>query len=436
VTGRVRVAGWGRYPVVEADVLHPRTYDDVASAVRGGALTPRGLGRSYGDSSLGDRVLELTGLDHLVAFDEGTGELTCEAGVSLAAVHDMALPRGWFLPLTPGTRFVTVGGAIASDVHGKNHHRDGSFTDHVSSMRVLVASGEVLDVSRTSHADLFRATCGGMGLTGVVLEATFTLRPVRSRNIDETVVKTPSLDGALDAFEEHASASYSVAWIDLVATGARQGRSLVMLGEHADDGILGRAVGAALPVPVDTPSRLLNRFTVAAFNTLYYERVRRPLVRHRVGYEPFFYPLDRISDWNRLYGRRGFLQYQLVVPVDAGRAAVAEAVSLIAASGLASPLAVLKVFGEGNGSLLGFPRPGYTLAVDLQAGPEALRLCERLDRLVLAAGGRLYLTKDSRMSAETFAASYPGLEEFLEVRHRYGATGTFVSAQAKRLGIA
>jgi FAD/FMN-containing dehydrogenase len=208
-----------------------------------------------------------------------------------------------------------------------------------------------------------------------------------------------------------------------------------MLGEHADDGALGPATGAALPVPVDTPSRLLNRFTVAAFNTLYYERVRRPVVRHRVGYEPFFYPLDRISDWNRLYGRRGFLQYQFVVPVEAGRVAVAEAVRLIVESGLASPLAVLKVFGVGNASMLGFPRPGYTLAVDLQAGEEALRLCERLDRLVLAAGGRLYLTKDSRMTAETFAATYPRLEEFVQVRSRYGATGVFVSAQARRLGI-
>jgi len=175
---------------------------------------------------------------------------------------------------------------------------------------------------------------------------------------------------------------------------------------------------------------------VAAFNSLYYHRVRRPLVRHRVGYEPFFYPLDRLSDWNRLYGRQGFLQYQFVVPEEAGRACVTEAVRLIAASGLASPLAVLKVFGEGNDCMLGFPRPGYTLAVDLKAGPDALRLCERLDRLVLDAGGRLYLTKDSRMKAETFAAGYPRLDEFERVRSRYGATGVFVSAQARRLGLA
>lgn len=429
------VSGWGRYPVVEAEVLHPRTYAAVASAVREGAVTPRGLGRSYGDSSLGERIVDLTGLDHLLAFDDASGEITCEAGVSLSDVLAVVLPRGWFLPVTPGTRFVTVGGAIASDVHGKNHHRDGSFADHVRSFRLLVASGEVLEVSRTDHADLFHATCGGMGLTGVILDATFGLRPVRSRNIDETVVKTPSLDGALDTFEQHASATYSVGWIDLVATGPRMGRSLVMLGEHADDDDLGPATTGGLAVPVDTPARLLNRFTVTAFNALYYGRVRRPVLRHRVGYEPFFYPLDRVADWNRLYGRQGFLQYQFVVPEAAGRAVVTEAVRMIAASGLASPLAVLKVFGEGNGSMLGFPRPGYTLAVDLKAGPAALRLCDRLDEVVLAAGGRLYLTKDSRMTAATFAASYPRLEEFEQVRSRYGATGVFVSAQARRLGL-
>jgi FAD/FMN-containing dehydrogenase len=436
VTAPVRLSGWGRYPVVEAELLHPRSPADVAALLRGGPVTPRGLGRSYGDSSVGERVADLTGLDHLVAFDDVTGQITCEAGVSLSDVLRVALPRGWFLPVSPGTRFVTVGGAIASDVHGKNHHRDGSFADHVTSMRVLVASGEVLDVSRTNHPDLFHATCGGMGLTGVILEATFTLRPVRSRNVDETVVKAPALAGTLDAFEQYAGATYSVAWVDLVATGARLGRSLVMLGEHADDGDLGPASPVGLAVPVDTPAALLNRFTVTAFNALYYARVRRPVVRHRVSYEPFFYPLDRVVDWNRLYGRQGFLQYQFVVPHEGGRAAVAEAVRTVSASGLASPLAVLKVMGEGNASMLGFPLPGYTLTVDLKAGPDAFALCDRLDRLVLEAGGRLYLTKDVRMSAEMFAAGYPRLEEFEQVRTRYGATGAFVSSQARRLGLA
>ncbi|WP_300676913.1 FAD-binding oxidoreductase [Nocardioides sp.] len=433
---QVSLSGWGRYPVVPTELTLARSYDDVAAAVAAGPLTPRGLGRSYGDSSLGERTLDLTGLDHLIAFDDETGVITCEAGVSLSAVLAVALPRGWFLPVTPGTRFVTVGGAIASDVHGKNHHRDGSFSDHVTSLRLMLASGEIVTASRTEHADLFHATCGGMGLTGVILEATFTLRAVRSRMIEETVLKVPHLDAAIEAFEQHGDVTYSVAWIDLVATGAHLGRSLVMLGEHAADGELGQASGPGLPVPVEMPARLLNRATVTAFNALYYGRVRRPLTQHRIDYEPFFYPLDRLSDWNRLYGRRGFLQYQFVVPLEAGRAVLAEAVRLIAASGLASPLAVLKVFGAGNDNLLSFPRPGYTLAVDVQTGPAAFALCDALDRLVIEAGGRLYLTKDSRMSAQTFAAGYDRIDEFARIRAQYGATGVFVSEQARRLGLA
>lgn len=431
------MSGWGRFPSVEADVVGARDLADLAAAVTAGPLVPRGLGRSYGDSSLGSRMVEVTGLDRLIAFDGDTGVLTCEAGVSLAEILAVFVPRGWFTPVTPGTRFVTVGGAIASDVHGKNHHVAGSFSDHVRSMRVMVASGEVLDVSREQHPELFRATCGGMGLTGVVVEATIALLPIRSRHIDETVVKAPDLDTALAAFEERASATYSVAWTDLSASGRSLGRSLVMFGEHSDDRDL-RAVPrrSSIAVPLDAPSALLNPLTVRAFNRCYYERIRGAVTRHRVNLEPFFYPLDAIADWNRLYGARGFLQYQFVVPPGDGLDALREATVRIAKSGLASPLAVLKVFGPGNGHHLSFPADGYTLAMDLKAGPAAFRLCDDLDRIVADAGGRIYLTKDSRMSPEVFAAGYPMLEEFEEVRRKYGAAGHFVSAQSQRLGLA
>lgn len=431
------VAGWGRWPQVDTQVERARDLADLADRVTAGPLTPRGLGRSYGDSSLGTRMVELTALDGFVSFDESAGLLTCQAGVSLAEVLAVFVPRGWFLPVTPGTRFVTVGGAIASDVHGKNHHVAGSFSDHITGFRLMVSSGEVLEVSRTDHPDLFHATCGGMGLTGVIVEATFRLQPITSRVIDETVIKAGSLAEAIDAFTEHAAVTYSVAWIDLCATGSSLGRSLVMLGEHAEDGDL-----TAVPrdpsagVPVSAPSRLLNRFTVKAFNQLYFHRVRGSRTSHRVGIEPFFYPLDAIGDWNRLYGSRGFLQHQFVVPQDAGSDALREATDLIAKSGLASPLAVLKVFGSGNDNLLSFPRAGYTLAVDLQADDRAFRLCDALDEVVAAAGGRVYLTKDARMSAATFAASYSRLGEFEDVRRRYGAAGHFVSRQSMRLGLA
>ncbi|MFT4288100.1 FAD-binding protein [Nocardioides sp.] len=434
--------GWGRFPVVDGEVVTARDAADAAAALAAGPLIPRGLGRSYGDSSLGERMLDLTGLDSLLAFDEVSGELSVEAGVSLSEIIRVMLPRGWFLPVTPGTRFVTVGGAIASDVHGKNHHQDGTFTDHVTSLRLLVGSGEVLTVSRSQHPDLFHATCGGMGLTGVILAATVRLLPVASRNVEETVVKAPDLAAALAAFAERGDATYSVGWIDLVASGATLGRSLVMTGEHATDGDLRLASDATLAtVPFSTPSRLVNRFTVSAFNKLYYARVRQPVLQHTVGFEPFFYPLDRIGEWNRLLGSRGFLQYQFAIPFGDGPAALREVIERIAAASqrssalVATPIAVLKIFGESNDNLLSFPMAGYTLALDFAATPAALRFCDELDRLVLAAGGRLYLTKDSRMSPAMLAASYPRLEEFERVRERYGATGVFTSTQSKRLGL-
>lgn len=437
MTQTTAIAGWGQYPVIEAEVDRIHGLDQLAGVVRSAPVIARGLGRSYGDSSLGDRMADVTGLDNLISFDPASGVVTCQAGVSLAELLAVFVPRGWFLPVTPGTRFVTVGGAIASDVHGKNHHVAGSFSDHVESFQLMLASGEVVTVSRTEHPDLFRATCGGMGLTGVIVEATFRMHPIRSRNIDETVIKTPRLAAALEAFDAYGDATYSVAWIDLCATGSSLGRSLLMVGEHADDGDL-----TAVPrqpradLPISAPTFALNRFTVRAFNRLYYERIRGDVTRHQVGIEPFFYPLDAINNWNRLYGHRGFLQYQFVIPRDAGQEPLTEAVERIARSGMASPLAVLKLFGEGNDNFLSFPRAGYTLAVDLQAGDDALRLCDALDAIVTAAGGRVYLTKDARMSRETLVAGYPDLESFEAVRRQYGAAGHFTSTQSKRLGLA
>ena len=433
----MRVSGWGRYPVLEGEVVTPRSSSDVARRLTdtGGSWLPRGLGRSYGDSSLNERMLDLTALDGFVTFDEATGTLMCEAGVSLAQIIQLFLPRGWFLPVTPGTAFVTVGGAIASDVHGKNHHRDGTFTDHVASLRIVVASGETLECSRDTNPDLFHATCGGMGLTGVIVDATLSLMPVSTDLIDETVVKAPTLERCLESFDEHADARYSVAWIDLVATGPKLGRSLVMLGEHVEGGGARiPPVGPRVGVPVEMPGILLNRATVSAFNSLYNARVRGPVTRHTVGYRKYFYPLDAVGSWNRLYGRDGFVQYQLVIPAEP--TVLRAIVERVARAGAASPLAVLKVFGSQNANLLSFPAAGYTLAMDFKATPDTLVLCDALDAMVLDAGGRLYLTKDSRMSAETFHASYPRVPEFEAVRHKYGAVGRFASAQSRRLELA
>lgn len=433
----MRIAGWGRYPVIDAEVIGGSRVSDIQRAVRAGPILARGLGRSYGDSSLAARALDMTSLDRFLEFDPASGLLTCEAGVSLSEILRVFVPRGWFPPVSPGTRYVTVGGAIAGDVHGKNHHKHGSFGDHVERMSLVVADGSLLEVSRSQHPELFHATCGGMGLTGVVVDATIRLLPIESRNVEEVVIKAPHLSAALDGLESNADATYSVAWLDCVARGQHLGRSLVMLGEHArDHDLRRRRVTRAARVPIEVPGVALNRGTVRAFNWLYYERVRTSPTRHTVSFEPYFYPLDGVRDWNRLYGRRGLMQYQFVVPFATGREALPELLKEISRSGLGSPLAVLKVFGPGNQNHLSFPDAGYTVALDFQVSRRALELADRLDPLVLDAGGRLYLSKDSRMSEDTFRASYPRLEEFERVRKEYGAQGVFMSAQSTRLGLA
>ncbi|MFM7322275.1 MAG: FAD-dependent oxidoreductase [Armatimonadota bacterium] len=432
----MEVTSWGRYPRVEASVSVPTSVEAVRRAVRAdGEILPRGLGRSYGDSALAGRLLDLGALDHLLDFDPDHGILTCAAGASLYELQRFLVPRGWFLPVVPGTRFVTVGGAIASDIHGKNHHVHGSFGDHVRSMEMVLADGSRVVVDRELHGDLFRATCGGMGLTGIVVAATIQLLPIRSSEIVETTHRARNLAHVLALFEEHTEPTYSVAWIDCLATGDSLGRSVLMLGEHAPDGPLRAPVKPPIPVPIDFPPWCMNRATMGAFNQLYYAKAGAGTRTHRKSFESFFHPLDAVADWNRLYGKQGFLQHQFVIPKEEGPEALASMLGLIARSGKASFLAVLKVFGPGNDHFLSFPFEGYTLALDFQADRAAFELLDRLDERVRHHRGRLYLTKDARMSREMFAAGYPGIDAFQAVRARYGALGKFVSAQSRRLGL-
>jgi FAD/FMN-containing dehydrogenase len=328
-----------------------------------------------------------------------------------------------------------VGGAIASDVHGKNHHGEGTFGLHVRSIEMLLGNGEQVTASSTENADLFHATCGGMGLTGIILSATVQLKPIAASDIIETTIKAPSLDAVLEAFDAHAATTYSVAWIDCLARGASLGRSLLMLGEHAPDGPLTVQPPKALPMPFDMPASLLNRASVHAFNALYYGRVRQARSTRRIPFEPFFYPLDAITDWNRLYGKPGFVQHQFVLPKAAGVAGLRKVLERIAQSGHGSFLTVLKVFGKANTNLMSFPIEGYTLALDFKAEPAVFKLLDVLDRIVLDHGGRLYLTKDARMSEATFKAGYQRWTEFEAVRARWHAHGKFASNQSIRLGL-
>lgn len=440
-----RLSGWGRHPVQKCRVFRPEKVselaDVLASAPHGGVV-PRGLGRAYGDAALneGGAVVSQLRLNRMLGFDASAGVLECEAGVSFGEIVDTFLPRGWFLAVTPGTRFVTVGGAIAADVHGKNHHRDGTLAAFVESFRLLTPARGLIDCSRDQNADAFWATLGGMGLTGAVVSARIRLIPVESAWMTVDHVRAAGLDAALERFAETDERyRYSVAWIDCLARGASLGRSVLMLGDHARAGdVTGNALRLRAKrgprVPIDAPSALLNRFAVGAFNRLYHaahpDRPGRP-----ASIDSYFYPLDAVRDWNRLYGRRGFVQYQAVVPHEGGRDALARLLERVSKSGRASFLAVLKRFGAANEAPLSFPRPGWTLALDMPVAAGIEAFLRQLDRVVLDAGGRVYLAKDAALDAATFAAMYPEAPRFREVKRGLDPDGVLSSSLARRVGL-
>ncbi|MBR0991024.1 FAD-binding oxidoreductase [Bradyrhizobium japonicum] len=434
------VSGWGRFPVVDSDVLRPRSFAAVGEAVSAGSVA-RGNGRAYGDAAIGaTRTVTMTGLDRVRSFDPATGRIRLEAGVLLSDLIDTFGPRGFLPFVVPGTRFVSIGGAIAADVHGKNHHSEGGFGRYVDSILLRTGQGEVIEASRDENSDAFFATVGGMGLTGIILEATMRLRRVETGWIRERVISASDLDAAMRALEAGDAATYSVAWIDCVARGRDLGRSLIYLGEHADKAELAEGADAfpvgkdaRLSVPVDLPSIALNRISVRAFNELYYRMgARRAGGSHVVSLYPYFFPLDSIGDWNRIYGKRGFLQHQCVIPQAGASAVLGEILDRVARRGDASFLAVLKKLGQGDG-ILSFPLPGYTLALDFPVKGDILNFLDEIDRLVVAAGGRLYLAKDARQSRATFEAGYPALQRFNAIRRLLDPAGNIRSKLSQRL---
>ncbi len=382
----------------------------------------------------------MTGFDRVRSFDPVTGRIRLEAGVLLSDLIDTFGPRGFLPFVVPGTRFVSVGGAIAADVHGKNHHCEGGFGRYVDSILLRTGQGETIEASREQNSDAFFATVGGMGLTGVILEATMRLRPVETGWIRERVISASDLDAAMRALDAGDSATYSVAWIDCAARGSDLGRSLIYLGEHARTGEIADGADAfpagkdpGLAVPVDLPSMTLNRYSIRAFNELYYRMgARRAGGSHVVSLYPYFFPLDSIGDWNRIYGRRGFLQHQCVIPELGARAVLGEILDRVARRGDASFLAVLKKLGQGDG-ILSFPLPGYTLALDFPVKGDILNFLDEIDRLVVAAGGRLYLAKDARQSRATFEAGYPALQRFNAIRKSLDPAGNIRSKLSQRL---
>ncbi len=432
----MKLHGWGRYPVIEAEAPCFETAGQAGELLnRPGEWIAHGLGKSYGDSALNPQVIMTRRFNKLLDFDPRQGVVTCESGVTLAELIDVFLPRGWFFKVTPGTKLITVGGAIASDVHGKNHHAAGCFSNSVLSLRLMLPGGRVLTCSPSENSDLFRATCGGMGLTGLILDASLQLQPVHSAYIRETIVRCRNLAEGFEQFERHRQISYSVAWIDCLARGDGLGRCVLMAGEHADDGRLTPLKPRRSSIPVECPGFMLNHYSVALFNHLYFNTHPSRVKAQATPIDEFFFPLDRIAHWNRMYGPRGFTQYQLVLPKAASAAGLKVILHKIADSGIGSFLAVLKLLGPRNENLLSFPMEGYTLALDFKIQPRLFGLLDELDRMVLDHGGRLYLTKDVRMARDTFRAGYPRWKAFKDLREHYSVRDKINSLQAERLGL-
>ena len=439
------ISGWGNYPRVETRWRTPQDDADFTRRLKtDGPGIARGAGRAYGDAAIGSNTtLSTRHLDRMISFDRASAVLTVEAGVLLSDIIDVFLPRGFFPPVVPGTRFVTIGGMVAANVHGKNHHISGGFGRHIQSLTLITADGTQLVCTPTQNAQLFRATIGGMGLTGIIRDVTFRLIAVETGLIRQETIVLPNIDAVMGSFEDSRDWTYSAAWIDGLARGASLGRSVLFRGEHAlrsdlpplADPQMRALHPPRLSVPVYLPNVTLNRLSVRSFNALYLWYNRRHAGTHLVPLASCFFPLDAIAHWNRIYGRQGFLQYQCVIPRRKSRDALGEILEIVATRGSPSFLAVLKLLGPDDAGMMAFPMDGYTLALDFPASEKSFSLCAELDERVLAYGGRIYFAKDARQSRDLVEAGYPNLAAFREIRRQSGAVARFGSLQSERLGL-
>lgn len=431
-----RLSSWGRMTALGHEVVHER----LEEATNGAALT-RGLARSYGDASLpalpADRLASTILANRILSFCPRSGVLRAESGVSLRELNRLFQPQGWFTPVSPGTEFVTLGGMVASDVHGKNHHRDGCFGEHVSRLRVRLADGDVVECSPSNHADLFYGCIGGMGLLGHILEVEVRLRRVSSRWIRTETRRVRDIDEFLVALTEAAGSwPYTMGWIDCLSRGRQLGRGVLMAGdwetaERAPFRPPGRPT--TLRFPVDLPYGSLNRHTARAFNAAFFHAHRAGVTRGNSAPGPFFYPLDAVLDWNRAYGKRGFTQYQCVLPRRAGSEAVREFMRRLVATESSSPLCVIKDCGPEGRGVLSFPMEGTSIAVDMRISSSTPAVVRRLNEFVIATGGRIYLTKDRFTSREHFAAMEPRLPRFMALRAEWDPNRRLRSGLSRRL---
>jgi decaprenylphospho-beta-D-ribofuranose 2-oxidase len=437
------LSGWGRYPEQICELERPERYADLRPTTD--TLIARGQGRSYGDASLNEnaRVILTERIDRMLELDAKQGILRAEAGVTLADILPVIVKQGWFLPVTPGTKFVSLGGCIAADVHGKNHHHDGSFGNYVLAIELIMADGSRKQCSASENADIFWATIGGMGLTGIIGEVTLQLIPIQTAKMVVSQHAANNLQHLFELLQDPAlDQRYSVAWIDCLASGEQLGRGIAMFAHHASTtefinaNPLHSKARRTRSLPFDLPSWALNPLTISVFNKLYYYRESRKKSPFLSDYDSYFYPLDTIGQWNRMYGKRGFVQYQCVLPEASALEGMTALLKELSASRRSSFLAVLKRFGAEGKGLLSFPMPGYTLALDLPVRDKGVfSLLDKLDHIVLQHGGRVYLAKDARISAESFTAMYPRYDAWLKIKKSIDPGNRFSSSLARRLNI-
>jgi decaprenylphospho-beta-D-ribofuranose 2-oxidase len=439
------LTGWGNIPQSTSKVIYVREASTLSRNFPKDVVLPRGLGRSYADQATNTHhtILKMEKMNHFLAFDHEKGILECEAGVSLQEILTHFAPRGWFPLITPGTKFITIGGAIANDVHGKAHHADGTFVNCVYDFTIMLADGTVLRASRDEHPDLFWANFGGLGLLGVILTATIQLRKIETTYFKQKAFAANNLDEMLDAIEDSSQEfSSSVAWIDPMAKGIHLGKGVLSMGNHAriedlPDKLKGNPLKIGqkpkLTVPFYLPGFILNPLTVQLLDiVIYHMQKSAPSISH---YDKFFYPLDMINDWNRGYGKRGFIQYQFVIPLQNGRENIRTILTEVTESHCIPFLNVLKKFGKGQGGLLSFPFEGYTFAIDFPITKQLKPFTRRLDQMVLEMGGRIYLGKDAYLDEATFKAMYPQHVEWLQIKKKYDPFNVFSSDLARRIGL-
>ncbi len=436
------ISGWGGYPVQEANVVYPKNVEQILIEMKNSDLIARGNGRSYGDSSINEKnTINMKYLNHIISFDDISGVLVVETGILLNDIIKIFLPKGWFPYVTPGSKFVTVGGLIAADVHGKNHHKEGSFRNFVEWFEIINSKGEIQKCSKSENSDLFEWTIGGMGLTGVIIRAAIKLRPIKTSWIKQKILVAKNIDQTLEIFESNMNATYSVAWINSTAIKHNIGQSLVMLGEHASlEDLDKKNIKDPLKIkskknrniPFYFPNWFLNKKLIKLFNFIYYFIGKNTSKEKLVYWDDYFYPLDTLLGWNKIYGRKGFVQYQCVIPLENSKEGLIELLKEIEKSKVSSFLSVLKRFGDQK-SNFSFPMKGYTIALDFPVNKDTLKLLEKLDEITLKYNGRFYLAKDARMNKEIFKRSDKRIQSFITFRNNNNYKKNFESSQSSRL---